>query len=262
MSVSSRIRRVLLVLLALVLVVAVASTVSVAPGLEGKLVDVRGEPLAGAYVAYYWKGYRFNFVDSITYERPGTILRTDAKGRYRIRGFVHLHRPLDSRLSTFIALVYVPELHHAFGPLARQTESIPGRVEIDRDVAATTLAELTDDPAHWSRSMSSLYSLIACELGPEKTRYRVPASVRRELAIHLLQDYAAFMERHASTPREIDPDSAASLAYLSPAEREERLETWRARIEREPFWGQWMARMWDDNVRFLRRLARESLDQD
>jgi hypothetical protein len=249
--------RVLVVLVALSLVLTVVLTVSVAPGWRGLLVDLRGEPLQGAFVAYYWKGYRFNLVDSITYQRPGTILRTDSEGRFRIRGFVHLHRPLDSRLSPWITLVYVPRLHHAFGPLASATESIPGRVEIDREgtLVRAALADLSEDPDRWSRSMELLYSLIAYDLDPDPGDYKASASVRRELAGHLVLDYAAFVQRHASTPRSIDPDSAAYLDTLSPEEREERLTARRVQLEREPLWGQWMERLWDDKLQQLGELT-------
>lgn len=253
MRLRSCLLRVFFVFAALVLVLAAVSTVSIASGWEGELVDLQGAPLEGAYVAYYWKGYRFNFVDSITYQRPGAVLRTDARGRLRIRGFVHLHPPLDSRLSPWIALVYAPRLHHAFGPLAQGTDSVPGRVEIDRDGTRVraALADLTEQPDRWSRSLDSLYSLIVYDLDPENDKYRVYASMRRELASRLVADYSAFLQRHASTPRSVDPDSAVYLATLSPAEREERLKNWQEELEREPLWGPWMERLWSDKLKWL-----------
>jgi len=63
----------------LTLVIAAAS-ISIAPETKGKLLDDKGDPVEGVYIVYYYRGYRFNLVDSITYWRPGSIIRADSIG--------------------------------------------------------------------------------------------------------------------------------------------------------------------------------------
>jgi hypothetical protein len=65
---------------------AAVACVSSAPEVTGRLVDMRGQPAAGAFVAYYYSGHRFSTVHPTTYERPGGIVRADARDAYRIPG--------------------------------------------------------------------------------------------------------------------------------------------------------------------------------
>lgn len=229
-------------------IVIAATTISRAPTTAYRLVDDAGEPVAGAYIAYYHKGYRFNFVDTLTYERPGTILRTDAEGRFEIAGFWHLHRPLDRGLVPFILVAYAPRLHHAFGPIAELSDPVPGRFDIDRERGLLELVEVTDDPEAWSRSLGLLDTLITYELAAsDRCRLdRRAQALRPELAEHLLREYEAFMARHGSTPRQL----AAPPSYLPEEERAQRLARAQEQLEQEPFWGQVVER------RFRRDLER------
>lgn len=77
----------------------VLTSVSRVPPLSARLTALDGRPLPGAFVAYRYKGHRFNFVDSLTYDRPGKALQTDDAGRFQIPGFIELHPPLDSGLT-------------------------------------------------------------------------------------------------------------------------------------------------------------------
>lgn len=241
-------RRVALAL-ALLLIAAVAVTsVSVVPSRTGTLLDASGRPLEGAYVAYSYRGYRFNFVDTLTYERPGKIVRTDARGEFKTRGFVHVHPPLDSALMPWIEWVYAPRLHFAFGPLAFWRASIPGVLEIDAEHDVAKLSDLTENPEWWSRTIDELYGQVGYAL---LSNERVPASkaIRRELLEHLREEYRAFMERHAETPRKMP--EPVNLRYMTEEEREKSLAQIRESYEREPLWGQLMERLMERRLRTL-----------
>lgn len=232
-------RRILLALL-LVFGVAVAVTsVSVVPGRTFTLLDTSGRPLEGAYVAYSYKGYRFNFVDTLTYHRPGAILRTDARGEFKTPGFVHVHPPLDTALKPWIEWVYVPQLHFALAPFAFSRDPIPGVLEVDPRRRVAKISDLTENPEWWSRTLDELdrqvgYALLSNE--------RVPATeaLRQELFGHLREEYHAFMERHAETPREMT--EPAYLRYKPEEERQKILAEIRKSYEREPLWGQLIER--------------------
>lgn len=235
----SRLRRIALVLALLLVAAVAATTVSVVPSRTETLLDASGRPLEGAYVAYSYKGYRFNFVDTLTYHRPGAILRTGAHGEFKTPGFVHVHRPLDNALKPWIEWVYVPELHFAFGPLAFSRDPIPGVLECDAERRVAKISDLTENPEWWSRTLDELDSLVSYALLANKL---VPASeaTRQELLGHLREEYRAFMERHAETPRElIEP---GYLRYKPEEERQKILAKIREGYEREPLWGQLMER--------------------
>lgn len=223
-----------------------AACVSSAPEVTGRLVDMRGQPAAGAFVAYYYSGHRFSTAHPVTYERPGAIVRTDAAGTYRIPGLVHVRRPLDGPLAPSIELVYVPRLHHAFGPLAGATASQPGLVEIDRARRVVAVADVSGMPHRWLRSIDQLYGLIRFGLGRTKEgrpSYRVPAAVRRELAAALAQEYGAFLAAYGGVRREMEPDDA-HVRMLPAAEQERVRQRRRDDVEREPLWGPHVERLW------------------
>ena len=233
----------------------VAASISIAPETRGKLLDDKGDPIVGAYIVYYYRGYRFNFVDSITYWRPGSIIRTDSTGSYKIERLLHFHNVLDRKLSPWIEFVYIPKLHHAFGPLVPGKSSFPGRVAIDEKNQATVFFDFSDNPYEWSRSLVELDAMIR-QLNydaKERGRYQVPLSVRKNLMDHFLKEYEEFMRRYADTPRELGPFSAYFFA-LPLEERERRLKRMREALEREPLWGQWMERKWSKKLKTLQRL--------
>jgi hypothetical protein len=249
-----RLLRIFLGAVVLVTLAVAAASISISPETKGKLVDEKGKPIEGAYMVYYYRGYRFNFVDSISYWRPGAIIRTDATGSYRMPRLWHIHSPLDGRLSPWIALVYMPRLHHAFGPLVPGKSSFPGRVMFDETNQATVLSDFSDNPYEWSRSMESLHSIIS-ELRYGKThkrRYQVPLSVEQELTNHLFDEYEDFMRRYADTPREPGPFSSY-FNTLSSEEQERRLKNIKIALEREPLWGQLMQRLWHRDLEALKR---------
>ena len=139
----------------LAVIVAVAC-VAFTPRFPGRVEALDGRSLTGAHVAYRYRGSRFNFVDSLSYERAGGVLRTSADGSFVIPGLWHLRKPLDGRLEPWIEWVYVPQLHHAYGPIAKLTESRPGLMEVDWQSGRIRLADLSDDPEGWERTVQLL----------------------------------------------------------------------------------------------------------
>ncbi len=220
-------------------------SISRVPTLSVQLATLEGEPLPGAYLAYRYKGYRFNFVDSLTYYRPGEVLRTDAAGRFEIPGFLEFHRPLDSGLQPWIEWVYIPELHHVSGPIGQRSEDRPGVMEIDREHGVFRFADFSEDREGWSRSIRELDLAIRIsrtEPGSQPLRYLVTDSVRETLNARLREEFRAFMERHAETPRVAPPP--LSRFGLSEEELEARERSMREDLQRYPVWGQLMERRW------------------
>jgi len=225
----------LFVVLGLLGMAVAVSSISRAPESSGTLLDDTGNPVEGAYIAYFHRGYRFNFVDSITYRRPGAIIRTDAAGAYRIDGFWHVHLPLDRKLTPWIDVVYSPRLHHAFGPLVPGKTVISGRVASDDARQATVISDLSGDPWQWYRSMQQV-SILIRDLEPGTTRqvrYSAPLAIRQALALHLLQEYADFMARYAETPRGAVKPSGGNASL----------------------WGPFMQRMWRRELATLKQIT-------
>jgi hypothetical protein len=136
-------------------IVAVAC-VAFTPRFSGRVEALDGRSLTGAHVSYRYRGSRFNFVDSLSYERPGGVLRTGADGSFEIPGLWHLRKPLDGRLQPWIEWVYVPEFHHAYGPIGPLTDSRPGLTEVDWQRGSIRLADLSADPEGWERTVQLL----------------------------------------------------------------------------------------------------------
>lgn len=224
-----------------------AVSISIVPSLSGTVTDLEGRSVAKAFVAYRYKGSRFNFVDSLSYYRPGEVLLTDANASYDVPGFVQLHQPLDGELVPWIEWVYVPELHHLFGPIAPATETRPGLVENDRTNRVVRLADLTDDPERWSQTIRELDRLsyaAHAEAADSSSQIEMTEAVRVSLRQCLQTEFDQFLERHADTPRGM-PDMP-DLEYLSEEERRGRIERVLQDLERNPLWGPHMEDLWPE----------------
>lgn len=243
----SLISRIVAIVVLLGVVALAATSISIVPPLSGKVTTLSGRPLPGAYLAYLYKGSRFNFVDSLSYYRPGGLLRTDATATYDVPGFMHIHRPLDGGLVPWIEWIYVPKLHHFFGPIAPATETIPGLMENDRSGGVVRLADLTDDPERWSQTIRRLDNAIRVLFAETTDRTpQVPATdaVREELRTHLQQEFRAFMQRYENAPRSL-PD-LSRVRYLTEDERRARFQQMQEDRQREPLWGHLMERLWPE----------------
>jgi hypothetical protein len=245
---------------ALALVGGVASLVGYTPETRVRIVREDGSPVAGAYGACFYSGYRFNFVDSISYERPGRVVRSDAGGRLSLPRRLYWKGPLDTHATGHLLLLYAPGLHHArrVWSLAESPgEKHEGRVSGGRLV----LRGLREDPASWERSLDELHSFLRYEVvgafeSGRPLRVHVPAALARELARHLRAEVEAFALRHAATPRE-PPPSTPDFESRSPEEQRAILSRVGQDLAREPWWGPRISRRWTPRLDGLdRELAR------
>lgn len=147
----------------------------------------------------------------------------------------------------WVEWVYVPELHHFFGPIDRRTETIPGVMQNESSLAVVGLADLTEDPERWSRTIRELDSAIRrLQEGPgdEPPYVRASEPLRSALRAHLRDEYRAFMQRYATTQRAVP--ELPTIPGMSEAERRARERNIRQALEREPLWGQLMKRLWPE----------------
>ena len=220
------------------------------------LTDEHGAPASGAYVRYHYKGYLLNFVHPVSYVARGSaIVRTDADGRVRIPFRVHVRAPLplSAPPAHFIDDVYVPRLHNAFGPVTPLTTEHPGVFLIDQDAGRVTVLDVSGDPERWDQSLRNLYGCIRGTLdGPIATgaEQESTAARARELIAHLRREYRALLDAHSQRPRTRPPEPIGQSA----AERQAWLDQVDARLAREPLWGPYLERMWQDELKALTRL--------
>lgn len=213
-----------------------------------------GTPAAGAVVAFHYRGYRFNLVDSIDYERSGRIVRADARGVVELPDRLYLKGPLDGYLEPWIDLLYDPGVHFAFEA---------GDYELGRDGILAVraggrelvVADRTESPAAWERSLEELFSLVAYDLvysalNGHELEIAASEAEMRELVDALGGEYRSFLARHRETARELPPRDAYFESL--PAADRERLEARiRADLEREPLWGPYLERRWPDRLEQL-----------
>jgi len=211
------------------------------------VVDRSGRPLDDVYLGYLLSGYRFNFVDSISYEVHGGVVRTDHLGRATIPLRLYHKYPLDTYASPRLELLYAPGLHFA-RQVVTLNSGIPGLLEVADGGRRLVLDDLAGRPAEWERSLDAIDRFVwSYAVGPERRRREsaitVPATVTRELACHLRLELDELVAYHAATPRTetVDP---SYLARLSDDERAATLTRVRADLAREPFWGPRVERLW------------------
>lgn len=209
-----------------------ASTVGWAPARELTLLGPDGEPIERGWVGYRYKGYRFNFVCSITWHRPGGVVATGAGGRAWIPGRLYWKRPLDGYLRPDVEIAYAPALHNA-GRYGLEMASAPGRAAIDPERGTATLSDLGGDPEGWQRSMSDLHAFIRQAVGdaPGERRFEVAPEQLCALAAHLRAEHEEFLVRHGDRPR---PGPAEAVAS-------------------EPLWGPFAERIWRADLDSLDR---------
>jgi hypothetical protein len=219
-----------------------------------RVVDAAGRPLHGALLAYHFRGHRWATVQSLTWERPGQILRADEEGNVELPLRAHLRLwPLETGPERTIDLVYVPALHNAVAPLGHGR---PGRVDVDGD--RLVVADLAGDPDTWADSLAQLYSFLRYDLlGNHRDRWRrgSPETVE-DLANGVAAEYVAFQRAWGATPRR-PPAPPAHLQLASAGDREAWERATAADLAYAPTWGLHMSTRWEDSLRELRRVAAE-----
>jgi hypothetical protein len=195
-------------------------------------------------------------VHPVTYvARESAIIRADPDGRATIPARLHLRRPLplSTPPSVFIDHVYVPHLHNAFGPVTEHTMSRPRVFAIAESHSDVSIFDVSASPELWERSLGNLYDCLRdTMLRSDSARLRPPddpptAAYVRELIEHLRREYAAFQTLYGQAARERPPEPQWG------SERDRQL--WREQIDaqlaREPLWGPFVTRTWDQNLREL-----------
>jgi hypothetical protein len=236
---------------ALAVVLLLASVVHVTPPRRLRIVDQGGRPLAGAWLAYHFHGHRFAVVESLTWQRPGGMVRADANGEVRLPARVHLRMwPVDTGPDRSFDLVYAPSLHNAEGPLGDGTGGRSGRLAVRPDGFA--LADLTGDPEEWATSLYRLHGYVRYTLAGGADERRPPGHLAAlaALAAALAGEYTAFQRTWGASARTVPPPPE-HLRYAADEERRRWRETAAAHVAREPLWGPYMARLWEDSLREL-----------
>ena len=227
--------RLFLYLAAAVTLLLAARSVSVTLPRTVTLTGPDGAPLRG-YAAWHYRGGRFNFVDSISWRRPGGVAKSDAAGAIRLPWKVVLKSPFDSRLDHIFDMIYLPDLHEARG--RTEPDRLPDIAWVDR----------TKDPEVWERNLGELYSLVSYDaVYGSGGRFVVSRDMAAELVALVRAEYESLLAAHARSPR-ATPSVPAHLAYGSEAER----EAWRERMVGDlaemPFWGPLIERRWAGRI--------------
>lgn len=233
-----------------------AAQVGCSPGRTLVVVRADGTPIAGAWAAYHYHGHVFNFVDTLTYERPGSVRRSDERGRIAIPSRLYRKGPLDTQGALWIDLLYAPDLHVA-REMPHGRSEIAGEIEIRPQTGELVLTDLSDDPEAWERTLEELYDFLAYELlpgliGGQPPRLAASPAQARELARSLRAEYDALLARHAATPRRPPPRSPY-FDSRPPAEQQEILERIREDLVRDPSWGPWLVKKWPRRLDGLER---------
>lgn len=204
----------------------------------------------GAYVAYSYKGYVINPVDSITYERPGRIDRTDAAGTISIPPSLYLKKPFHTWRKPVVRAIYAPELHYARGFHRPLEGSLLGTVR--RTFKVENFAE---DPAQWEQSIEDLYALARDLLYSRKKSapFITSDAVIQAFIDAVFHEYRALVAAHADTKRQIAILSDPYFKTLSSEDQEKILARQRADIARFPTWGPYLEYKWTRRLDDLRK---------
>ncbi len=199
--------------------------VSYAPKVDLVFVDDRGRLLPGVWVAYRYRGSRFNLVDSLAYRRPGALAQSETDGRLRLPGFFHVHAPLDGGLQPVLEWVFSPGAHNFGRPWALEPRRVPDRYEIVAMPARIVLVDQSARPEGWLEALTELRSVLRYRLpsthrSEPEPAYAVTEAQRQLLQQHFNRELTAFIAQHGETPRM--PPVVLQRAELSPEEQAAR----------------------------------------
>lgn len=247
-----RFRRLTLIFLLALAAIGLIASVGVVMPRTVRLLGPDGAP-ANAWIAYYYEGYRFNLVDTISYSRPGGITRTDGDGTVRLAGKLYLHVPLDGWLRHRVILLSAPDLHVS----ARVQFDGAGSgdaVDVLDDGALLQLADLAGRPEERAQGLNDLYAFVRYQLMTEEPRHvTATAETVAALAQQVITEYRSLIETHARTSRGMPTIGMDYLQYQPATEREAILARIREDLAREPLWGPYLERIWSRRIAELER---------
>ena len=198
-------KSVILLVCSIISLIVSASGCCSVPGVKGKVVDENNNGIGGAFVIYGYEGTVYKLVDSDTYCRPGTIIRTDENGIFKIPRTTHFHAPLiKGGLSLEIYVVYDPKTHCAgIPPYAIWYKNVPLSVfkkdmwwlayKKENHLETLTFHNVTNNPIEWYNSLKQLHTPI------EKygwNSWNAPEKDKRAFLSHLLREYEDFQMQY------------------------------------------------------------------
>jgi len=255
-----------LVLLSLLVILLAIVSISINPSTTWQLVDPQGHPVEGAYIAYHYIGDTFKIIESGSYFRSGSVVRTDSTGKFYIPWAFHLHLPFpfQGNLSTYFGLVYAPPLHNTFSSLGGAYEenmprmaAVPGYFEMNRETRIVKLFDMRENPSGWAQTIESLYHFIRFDLVGKKplAEYRASTALKREFIQHVRREYDLFMVRYSNVNRDASA-SHLGLQYEREAVRFRWFGGQKDQIIQEALWGPFMERIWEKSLFELEEIAK------
>ncbi len=208
-------------------------SVSVNTARRGTLVDQAGQPIAHAFVVYYYSAGTKLIWPWAHHDGP-YLSRTDQAGRFMVPFRAHLRFPvvtLTSPVSAYVG-VYAPELHNSCDISFERAETDSYCFKsLDREGRRVfTIRDLHDDAIARFRT---LWLLI---YGPRVTA-QGPLKQRRELVAAARREYDEFLAEYGDVVFE-NPTGA----YVMASPKDWTLEStehrpWRFFLQEVPFYG-------------------------
>ena len=194
-----------ILLASLIIVLIIWVSGCAVPRVKGKVVDENDKGIAGVFVIYGYEGSTYKVVDSDSYYRPGTIVRTDEKGFFEIPRTSHFHAPfLKTDLFLDIYVIYDPQTHCAgILPYNRWHRSAGLSVfkkemwwftyKIEGNLETLIFHDVTNNPIEWYNSIRQLHVPL------EKygwNSWDAPNEDKHAFLNHLLREYEEFQKQY------------------------------------------------------------------
>ena len=176
--------------------------VSIVQGVSMNVVSASGSPLSDAFVVYdyYGKGSLGG-----TFTEPGTILRTDKQGHFRIPSTFFFRIPLfQEPVKLRIDLIWSPQTHNRifFWSGTTKEEEVPKLYHFMPSQRKLVLYDLTEDTGQWFFTIEQLRHLLQemADSDPSLSLANVNASSEMHEALRqaITKDINAFADRHGA----------------------------------------------------------------
>jgi hypothetical protein len=197
--------KILILLTSLIVLLIVWKSVCSVPRVKGKVVDENNNGIAGAFVIYGYEGSVYKVVDSDSYYRLGTIVRTNEKGFFEIPRTTHFHAPfLKTDLFLDIYVVYDANTHCA-GLLPYNRWHRSSGLDVfkeekwwltykrEGDLETLIFQDVTSNPIAWYNSIRQLHVPL------EKygwNSWDAPTEDKHSFLKHLLREYEEFQKQY------------------------------------------------------------------
>jgi hypothetical protein len=244
------------ILTIIVAALLILASVSVDWGDRRRVVNPSGQPLAGVFVAYLYRGFQYNVVQSSVYCRSGSIVLTDKNGEFHVEPTIHVHLPfpLETGPKLSYQLIYCPDLHNAY-EVYRLTGTTEGSHEgwclIDPQANTFVMYDLADNPERWYTSMELAFRALEYLTDGEYAGHdtlvcsHADEGLKKDIIRSFLADVELFRHRYGDSIRHLQPprfwDSLPRHVQEQKTKRLEVKEPWSYYIERD--WGEEINRL-------------------